>query len=253
MASTSLSSLAARQFTLRTMFLYVHIVSVVLCAFLGIGEIIVGVDDSLRVLMTSAVIALASICGLSCAAALEKAVSELPHSKLQVSFKRNRAAIYPLLGILLTLISAIQMIGMLWELFEFRFWWFPVLAITCIFAVAFCHISLLSLARLSPHLRWAFSLGVIAILTVAISLSAILICSFRWNVFSIDWIWRGIAVGLIFVAMMTVVIPILHLVCRNEMRVHRKLTLGEINEEIERLEGRLLELNGLREARLTVT
>jgi len=227
------ASLKAGQFTLRRLFLYVHIAAVACSAFIGIGQILTGNDDDFRVLLTAVVIALASICGLACGAAWES----------------KRARVFPLGGMALTLIGAVCLLLMIWvpRPLHSPEWFLKTTAIVCIYAVALSHISLLCIARLAPRYTWARLVAIIAILAVATSVSAMVIAE---N--ADEWVLRWIAVAAIIDAAMSVLIPIFHLLSRKEvcrMLPDATPSPAEIDEEITRLEQRLAELRRLRESR----
>lgn len=221
------------QFTLRRLFLYVHIVAVACSAFVGIGQILTGNDRDFRILLTTVVIALASICGLGCGAALES----------------KRARIFPICGITLTLLGAICLLVLIWGPHHNNppEWFLKLTAIACIYAVALSHIALLSIARLATRYTWAFLVGILAILAVATSISALIVVDESPS----EWGLRWIAVAAIIDAMMSVLIPIFHLLSRKE--VHGKgqdttPSLAAIDDEIARLEQRLAALRKLRDS-----
>ena len=92
------SRLNAHQFSLRQLFLWIHIVAVACTAFVGIGQILVGFYYESRVLLTGGIIALASVCGLGCGAALEG----------------KRAKIFPVAGMVLTLLGTLMLLFIVW-------------------------------------------------------------------------------------------------------------------------------------------
>jgi magnesium-transporting ATPase (P-type) len=231
--SSTESRLNAYQFSLRQLFLWMHIVAVACSAFAGIGQILGGSHD-FRVLFTAVTIALASVCALGCGAALES----------------KRATIIPVAGLVLTLLGTLMLLCLIWARFSMEWHYFLMTAV-CINAVAFSHISLLSIARLSQRFRWAIFLAVISILTVSSLLSGWCILPPHQR-FSPEF-WSGysriIAVAAIFDAAMSVLIPIFHLMSYREMKA---LDSGNewrpeaIDAEIDQLEGRLAELRQLR-------
>ena len=225
------SRLNAHQFSLRQLFLWIHIVAVACSAFVGIGQILVGFYYESRVLVTAVIIALASVCGLGCGAALEG----------------KRAKIFPVAGMVLTLLGTLMLLFIVWiqlpwqrSMEGFVRW----TAIFCIYAVACSHISLLSIARLSERFRWAIFVAVISILAVASLVSAPMVFhdAFAKNM---SLLIRYIAVAAIIDAAMSVLIPVFHLLSRGEMKALNsgvELTLADIDAEIAQLESRLVKL-----------
>ncbi len=148
--------LKANQFSLRRLFLYVHIVSVTCSAVVGIGQILTGHDREFRVLLTAVTVALASLCGLSCGAAWES----------------KRARVMPIAGLVLTLIGTTSLIVMIWyDPWTTQQWWVRATVVVSVYAVASAHVSLLSIARLTPRYSWAFLVASVAIFTVATLIS----------------------------------------------------------------------------------
>jgi hypothetical protein len=231
--SSTDSRLNGYQFSLRQLFLWMHIVAVVCSAFTGIGHILAGNYQELRVLFTAVTIALASVGALGCGAALEG----------------KRAMIFPVAGLVLTLLSTLMLLYLIWReptrgpIVEFYQW----TTVICIMAVACSHISLLSIARLSKRFRWAILLAVFSILTVATFLSLFITSP------QLMESWSGsltiIAVAAIFDAAMSVLIPIFHLLSYREMKALDsgvEPRIEAIDAEIAHLEGRLADLRQLR-------
>jgi len=231
--SSTDSRLNGYQFSLRQLFLWMHIVAVAFSAFAGVVHILAGNYQELRVLFTAMTIALASVCALGCGAALE----------------RKRAMIFPVAGLVLTLLGTLMLLYLIWReptrgpMVEF-FQWTTVI---CIMAVACSHISLLSIARLSKRYSWAILLAVFSILTVASFLSLFITSP------QLMESWSGsltiIAVAAISDAAMSVLIPIFHLLSYREMNALDsgvEPRLESIDAEIAHLEDRLAELRQLR-------
>jgi len=218
------------QFSLRRLFLYVHVVAVACSAFVGIGQILTGSDDDFRVLLTAITVALASVCGLACGAALES---------------KRRPWIIPGAGLALTLVAALLVIVLIWSqpagggetLIR-------VTAITAVFAVACTHVSLLFIARLAQRFKWALILAVFSIFAVAILISWPILVDDSPS----DWLIRWIAVAAIGDATMSVLVPVFHVLSRSEYRATSAPNPAEIDAEIARLEQRLVELRTLRKA-----
>jgi hypothetical protein len=231
--STAESRPNAYQFSLRQLFLWMHIVAVACSAFAGVGQILAGNYNEFRVLFTALTIALASVCALGCGAALEG----------------KRAMIFPVAGLVLTLLGTLMLLYLIWleptrgPMVEFWGW----TTVICIMAVACSHISLLSIARLSKRFRWAILLAVFSILTVASFVSLFVLSPQlreSWSGF-----FRIIAVAAIFDAAMSVLIPIFHLLSYREMKALDsgvEPRLESIDAEIAQLESRLATLRQLR-------
>jgi hypothetical protein len=231
--STAESRPNAYQFSLRQLFLWMHIVAVACSAFAGVGQILFDNYQEFRVLFTAVTIALASVSALGCGAALEG----------------KRAMIFPVAGLVLTLLGTLMLLYLIWReptrgpIVEFLRW----TTVICIMAAACSHISLLSIARLSKRFRWAILLAVFSILTVASLMS-----------FFVMWpqlmeSWSGslttLAVAAIFDAAMSVLIPIFHLLSYREMKALDsgvEPRLESIDAEIAQLESRLATLRQLR-------
>jgi hypothetical protein len=116
----------------KRLFLYALIVSVAISAGLGILAILAGNWGwfEIRVLLTTVTISAASICGLGCGAYLAAG--------------GNRAV--PLAGIGLAMAAAAQIIVGMWSEIGGEAYWKAAASLS-VFAVAFAHLSLLSIAR----------------------------------------------------------------------------------------------------------
>lgn len=232
--SSTESRLSDYQFSLRKLFLWMHIVAVACSAFVGVGQILVGNYNEFRLLLTSLTIALASVCALGCGAALEG----------------KRATVFPVAGLVLTLLGTLMLLYGVWVDRPWLLpveWYYRPTAFFCINAIACGHISLLSIARLSRRFRWAKILAVISILTVA-TLSCVLFMSFSPQKFGIDF-FRFFAVAAIFDAAISILIPIFHFLSYGEMKALNsgvESTLQAIDAEIAQLESRLVKLRKLR-------
>ena len=220
------------QFTLRRLFLYIHIAAVACSAFIGIGQILTGNNKDFRVLLSAVVVALASICGLACGAAWEA----------------KRARVFPLGGLALTLAGGASLLVLIWftPRFQAHVWFWKTTAIVCIYAVALSHISLLCVARLASRYTWSLLVAIVAILAVATSVSMMIVAGD-----ASEWAVRLVAVAAIIDAAMSVLIPIFHLLSRREFSGSTQdvaPSLSDIDTEIAQLEQRLAELHRLRDA-----
>jgi hypothetical protein len=204
-----------------------------LAAFVGIGQILTGNDRDFKVLGTAVTIALASVCGLGCGAALES----------------KRARVMPILGLILTAIGTVQILFIIWsEPFgNTELWWKSTLIVS-IFAVACSHVSLLSIARLAPQFDWAMLISFLAIFSVAALITIPIVVERLWRE---EWWVRGIAVTAIIDAAMSLLIPIFHVMSRPmiaEIHARARSSSAAIDNEIAQLESRLAELRKLRDS-----
>jgi hypothetical protein len=218
------------QISVKKLFLYALIGSVSVSALLGILAILIGDfgEFEVRVLLTSLTISGASLCGLSCGAALEA----------------NRARELSLAGIGLSVLAALLIIGGIWTEPESEVYW-KTAATIAIFAASCSHMALLLLARLAPQYAWAPQLAFVAVFGVALILTWMI-----WGEIEADMPFRLLGVAAIVDAAISLMIPVFHRLSRSETespaRHERVLTLSEINHEISQLHSRLDELEKLR-------
>lgn len=222
--------------SLKTFFLYLFVCSIVLSALMGIWAIISGEFGDLqgRVLATTSTVVGASILGLACGAYLEK-----PQAR------RLPAAVVPVLGIILTVISAAIMFWLIWDddawvndaLMKF-------ISTSTIFALSFAQLSLLSLARLSRRFLWSLVLAYLIILALASLISAIIVFELYGDG---SFIGRLIGVLAVIDASMTVMIPIFHWLSRDEFANSPTPTIERIDKEIADLRSRISQLERQRE------
>lgn len=174
--------------------LYSLIVSVLIGATLGIAIVLRGQWDwyEVRALLTTVIIGLASLCGL--AADLSKSVSSVNT--------------LPRISQALTIVAAVLLLGITWVELGGELVW-KTAACTSIFAVASVHICLLSLASLPGKFKWVFAIAWQSILGLATLLS--------WTILG-DGYSEGmipvITVNSIWVAALSLIIPILHRISR---------------------------------------
>ena len=118
------------------------------------------------------------------------------------------------------------------------------------FAVACAHLSLLSMARLADQFRWSLAAAYVVILGVA-TLIVVLILRERYDA----GMFQLLGVAAIVDAAITIVIPILHRLSRDEISGAADTTataapsasrVAEIDGEIARLRQRIAELERLK-------
>jgi hypothetical protein len=220
------------QFSLRRLFLYTFIVAISLSAVVGIGQLLTGYDRDFRVLLTAFTVAMGSVLSLSCGAALEA----------------KRARVVPCLGIALALVSSLMLLFMIWaEPRGNSDTFVQTELVLSTFAIAFSHISLLSIARVGAKYAWSLPIAVISILAVASLVTVGIV--FGEHAFHTRNLWRWVAVAAIIDAAMSVLIPIFHLLSRSELRepvAPAATSTQAIDDEIASLEARLAELRALR-------
>lgn len=214
---------------LKKSFLYILIGSVGLSALLGILAVLIGDfgEFEVRVLLTSLTISAASLCGLSCGAALEA----------------GRARGLPISGIALAVLAALMVIVGIWGEFHPDVYWKSTATVS-IFAIACSHMALLLLSRLAPRYAWANWAGGIAVFSVVIILSVML-----WGDVDEEPLFRLLGVAAILDGAITILIPILHRLSRADVALHStsgNANLSEIDREISRLQSRLAQLEQAR-------
>jgi hypothetical protein len=216
--------------SLKKSFLYALIGSVGLSALLGILAIAIGDfgEFEVRVLLTSLTISGASLCGLSCGAALET----------------GRARVLPLSGIALAALAALLVVAGIWSEFRSDLYWKSTATVS-ILAVACSHMALLLLARLAPQYAWAKWTAGLAVFSVVMILSAML-----WGDVDEDPMFRLLGVAAILDGAITILIPILHRLSRADVAFLSGpggASLLELDREINRLRSRLAELEQARQ------
>jgi hypothetical protein len=111
-----------------------------------------------------------------------------------------------------------------------------------VFAVAFAHLSLLSMARLASRFRWTPAIAYFFILGIAAVSVFIILSEPMGN----DWIWRLLVVMANGDAAITLLTPIFHWMSRDEVRDAAGRE-ASIDEEIARLKARIVELEMLKQ------
>ena len=133
-------------------FLRIFIISIIATALAGAAAIAVpsgGWLAEAKVLLTTATIAAASICGLACGGCLSRGHTVLPIAGL----------------VLTTIAAALVLIG-LWPEIDSEIYW-KVTASLAIFAIACAHLSMLFMANLAGPYRWAYIIAYQLILGLA--------------------------------------------------------------------------------------
>jgi hypothetical protein len=210
-------------------FLYTLIFSVVLSSILGVIAILGGTGKwfELKILLTTLTISGASICGLACGALLET----------------RRGFNLPLAGIIFALLGGILFIFAIWAEPKSEDFW-KVAASILTLAVAFAHLSLLSMARLDEKFRWAVYANYIFVMGVASLIISMIIGEPEGDVF-----WRLLAIGAIGTAAMTVLTPVFHWLSKNKNEEGTRPTSdAEIDNEIATLRARIAELERLKDS-----
>lgn len=203
----------------RRLFLYLLIASVAVSALFGIGVILFGDFGSfeVRVLMTTLTITATSILGLACGACLEA----------------GRGRILPILGIALSLVSALMLFLVIWDVLDDSEVFVKSAVTTSLIAVSCSHLSLLSIARLDKRFAWSWSAAFVCVWLLAAILLYIL--WFKPDSSS-DLVSRIIGVLSILIAAATVLTPVFHRLSSAETGV------AAIDAEIAKLKERIDEL-----------
>lgn len=209
---------------IRKAFLYSFIVFLSISAMLAISSVLSGdfSDFEVKILLSTSIIALTSICALCCSAYLAK----------------SKALLFPMIGIILAALSALSLLLGIWaEIDSEEFW--KSSAIISIFAVAFAHCLALLSVNLSPGKNWLRILtGITLFLNSAIISSQIIDGDLD------DDVLKVLAVLSILGALETLVIPILGRVAKAEpVKRKESITLTKRDDGLyENNEGRLYRL-----------
>jgi hypothetical protein len=211
--------------------LFALIGSVLLAALLGIVLVLQEKWGwfEIRVILTTIVIATASVCGLACD------LSRTP---------RGTNAL-PIAGLILTAIGAgLILLGMWLDVHWEEYW--KTAASVSILAVATAHVALLSIARLEGNYWWVYFIACQIIFGLALLLVATIVFEI-----DIDRMYRFIAALAILDAAVTVIVPILHRISKTAPQSRAASLLDEknlasIDAEIERLQKQIAQLQKLR-------
>ena len=211
--------------------LRVFIASVVAAAVMGIVAIGIPTrnwDFEIKVFITTAIIAGASICGLACGGCLTRGHRILPS-----------------IGLVLTATSAVLLLCGVW-LEPNSEWYWKTTAVASFYAVACRHLSMLFMANLARGYRWSYIIAYQLILGLATLLAAGVV----FDLFDHggEGFWRLTGVLAILVAAITLLVPVFHFMSREAFTAERSETdpVFAIDEEIARTKKRLLQLESQR-------
>jgi len=205
--------------------LYSFIVFLSISALLAITSVLSGKfgEFEIKVLITTSVIAVASICSLCCSAYSSRRQNSLPG----------------IAGVSLAGVSAAMLILGVWtEMHSDGYW--KTTAILSVFAVAFAHLLALLAVRLRPTHSWLQIGTAITIFSLAAFISYLIL-----GEFNDEGAFKLVAVLAILAALETLVIPILGRLAKAKPN-QAKQTLSLIKREdgmYEDQQGRLYEVN----------
>jgi hypothetical protein len=184
----------------------------------------------IRVMVTTATIAVASVAGLAC---------DLARSS-------RRANVIPWVGLTLTVVAAAMVLIGIWPDIDAEAYW-KATACVSVFAVAAVQVCLLAMARLSRRVAWVFFLAT----QVAFGLASVIAGTIILEPQS-DEVWRFVAALSIINAALVLIVPVLHRMSRLEEPGEALVSpLGErslaaIDAELDRLRRRIRHLETLR-------
>lgn len=197
---------------LKKLFLYLLVASVAFSAVVGIVVVLLGNfgDFEIRVLMTTLTVTVTSILGLACGAYIET--------------KQGR--ILPTLGIVLSIVSAIMLFFVIWDVMDDSKGFIKTVLTTILLAASCSHLSLLSIARLGRRFAWSRIAAFIFVWLLAGVLLFLLWVEPKGNG---DAIARVIGVLSILIAAVTVITPVFHKLSL------RETATDDIDAQIEKL------------------
>jgi hypothetical protein len=217
--------------------LYLLIGSVLLGAVIGIVLVLRNTWSWLevRVMLTTIVVAGASLLGLACD------LARTPRG-------RN---VFPRTGLALTFAASSFLLLGIWLDNSSEVFWKTTICLS-VLAMAAVHVCLLSIAKLAPRFRWVSWVACQVIIGLALLICATLI----WEIDDAG-LYRFLAALSIVVAALTLVIPLLHRISRGELKSTdlqsgelatplQERNLAAIDDEIVRLRKRIAELEQLR-------
>lgn len=218
--------------------LWLFVASIAISAIFGIYAIAVPTgnwDFKLRIFFTTATVAGASVCGLSCGSCLSRGHRVLPTA-----------------GLFLTCVSTALILLGLWAIPERRLshprflqhYW-ETTWVLAVFAIACGHLSLLLKSNLAERYCWAYPLAYFLVFSLAaLILVGVVVDKLPEN----DMYWRAIGILSILVAAITLLIPVFHRFSRDEVaaKLAEADPLLAIDEEIARVKKQLIELENRR-------
>ena len=207
-----------RDINIRKFFLYLLIASVGLSALIGIAVILFGNfgEMEVKVLLTTLTITVTSVLGLACGA----------------YFESGRGRYLPVTGIFLALASAIFWLIIIWYRGQPNEWFPKLTATTTVLAIAFAHLSLLSLARLGKRFRWAHPAAHVVIW----GLAGFIVYTIWAEPTDEEWVGRVLGVLGILAGSVTLITPVLHKLSSSDSSIE------DIDLEIRQLRARIAEL-----------
>ena len=218
---------AQRSSGLTRWFLYLLIASIGIGALLAIVIVLAGNWGWTegRILLTTGVVALASVFGMACGAAMSRGV----------------AWWLPSIGIGLAILGGAVLIAGMWlEISNVTYWRYA--AAVSILAVSSAHTALLSIARLQPSHGW-IQLAASGLIFVF----AVILIGLIFSESGSDTVVRILAVVGILDAAFTLLVPVFHFLDRRALAFEPGMmpeaaSLASVEAEIERLTARLAEL-----------
>jgi hypothetical protein len=217
--------------------LRLFIASIVATTAVGLYVVAMPSDDweyEIRILLTTATIAGASVCGLACGGCMMRGRRVLPTIGLVLSVA---AAVLALVGIWMAPWNGPAN----WDFWEV-YWKFTTVLI--FYAIACAHLSMLLMARLDGTYGWAYLVAYYLILGLATVLSFGVALEF----FEEEGYWRLTGALSILVAAITLLVPVFHWLSRKSTAVEEAEVdeLFAVEEELARVKKRLMELENKR-------
>jgi len=218
--------------------LRLFIASIVITAAIGIYVIAIprkNWEYELKVLLTTATIAGASICGLACGGCLTRGLRMLP-----------------LAGLVLSAVSAgLTLVGIWAQSWQgpgnWNFWeyYWKATAVMTFYAIACAHLAMLFMARLAGGYRWAYLVAYYLILGLATVMAAGVV----FDLFDMNGYWRMTGALSILVAAITLLVPVFHWLSREQFAVELAEAdpLFAVEEELARVKKRMIELESQRQ------
>ena len=213
------------------------IASIVATSAVGLYVIATPSDDweyEIKILLTTATIAGASICGLACGGCMLRG-----------------GRVLPTIGLVLSVLSAgLTLFGIWaspwqgpsnWDFWE-TYWKFT--AVMVFYAIACAHLSMLLMARLDDMYSWAYLVAYYLILGLATVSSFGVALEF----FEEEGYWRLTGALSILVAAITLMVPVFHWLSQKSAAVQEAEVdeLFAVDEELARVKKRLMELENKR-------